>query len=32
MDYRKRIQELRDILNENGYRYYVLDAPHHERL
>lgn len=27
MDYRKRIQELRDILNENGYRYYVLDAP-----
>ncbi len=27
MDYRKRIQELRDVLNENGYRYYVLDAP-----
>ena len=27
MDYRARIQELRDILNENGYRYYVLDDP-----
>ncbi len=27
MDYRKRIKELREILNENGYRYYVLDAP-----
>lgn len=27
MDYRERIQELRSILNENGYRYYVLDAP-----
>mgnify|MGYP000205268898 FL=1 len=27
MDYRKRIQELRDILNENGYRYYVLECP-----
>ena len=27
MDYRARIRELRDILNENGYRYYVLDAP-----
>ncbi len=27
MDYRERIQELRRILNENGYRYYVLDAP-----
>ena len=27
MDHRKRIKELRDILNENGYRYYVLDAP-----
>ena len=27
MEYRERIQELRRILNENGYRYYVLDAP-----
>ena len=27
MDYRERIKELREILNENGYRYYVLDAP-----
>ena len=27
MDYRERIKQLRDILNENGYRYYVLDAP-----
>ena len=27
MDYRERIQELRELLNENGYRYYVLDAP-----
>ena len=27
MDYRDRIKQLRDILNENGYRYYVLDAP-----
>ena len=27
MDYRQRIKELREILNENGYRYYVLDAP-----
>ena len=27
MDYRARIKELREILNENGYRYYVLDAP-----
>ncbi len=27
MDYRQEIKQLRDILNENGYRYYVLDAP-----
>ncbi len=27
MDYREEIRQLRDILNENGYRYYVLDAP-----
>ena len=27
MNYRERIKELREILNENGYRYYVLDAP-----
>ena len=27
MDYRKEIQELRRTLNENGYLYYVLDAP-----
>lgn len=27
MDYRERIQELRELLNENGYRYYVMDAP-----
>ena len=27
MDYRQEIKHLRDILNENGYRYYVLDAP-----
>ena len=27
MDYRKEIQELRRTLTENGYRYYVLDAP-----
>ncbi len=27
MDYRARIKELREILDENGYRYYVLDAP-----
>ena len=27
MDYRERMKQLRDILNENGYRYYVLDAP-----
>ena len=27
MDYRKEIQELRRTLTENGYLYYVLDAP-----
>jgi len=27
MDVQKRIDELRQILNENSYRYYVLDAP-----
>ena len=27
MDYREEIKELRQKLNENGYRYYVLDAP-----
>lgn len=27
MDYREEIRHLRDVLNENGYRYYVLDAP-----
>ena len=27
MDYREEIKQLRDTLNENGYRYYVLDAP-----
>ena len=27
MDYRQEIKELRQKLNENGYRYYVLDAP-----
>lgn len=27
MDYREEIRQLRDTLNENGYRYYVLDAP-----
>ncbi len=27
MDYREEIKQLREILNENGYRYYVLDAP-----
>ena len=27
MDYREEIKQLRDMLNENGYRYYVLDAP-----
>ena len=27
MDYREEIRQLREQLNENGYRYYVLDAP-----
>lgn len=27
MDYREEIRQLRETLNENGYRYYVLDAP-----
>lgn len=27
MDYREEIKQLREALNENGYRYYVLDAP-----
>lgn len=27
MDYREEIRQLRNTLNENGYRYYVLDAP-----
>lgn len=27
MDYREEIKQLREQLNENGYRYYVLDAP-----
>lgn len=27
MDYREEIKRLRETLNENGYRYYVLDAP-----
>lgn len=27
MDYREEMKQLRDILNENGYRYYVLDDP-----
>ena len=27
MDYREEIKQLRDTLNEHGYRYYVLDAP-----
>lgn len=27
MDYREEIKELRQTLNEHGYRYYVLDAP-----
>ena len=27
MDYRERMKQLRDILNENGYRYYLLVAP-----
>lgn len=27
MDYREEMKQLRDKLNEHGYRYYVLDAP-----
>ena len=27
MDYREEIRQLRETLNEHGYRYYVLDAP-----
>ena len=27
MDYREEIKQLRDALNEHGYKYYVLDAP-----
>ncbi|MBU5627226.1 NAD-dependent DNA ligase LigA [Oscillibacter sp. MSJ-2] len=27
MDYREKMKELRDTLNEHGYRYYVLDDP-----
>ena len=27
MDYREEIKQLRDTLNEHGYRYYVLDTP-----
>lgn len=27
MDYREEIKQLRDQLNEHGYRYYVLDSP-----
>ena len=27
MDYHEEIKQLRDALNEHGYRYYVLDAP-----
>nr|WP_326164757.1 NAD-dependent DNA ligase LigA [uncultured Oscillibacter sp.] len=27
MDYREEIGQLREALNEHGYRYYVLDAP-----
>ena len=27
MDYREEIKQLRDTLNEHGYKYYVLDAP-----
>lgn len=32
MDYKTEMRELRDTLNAHGYRYYVLDAPHHQRL
>ena len=27
MDYREEMKQLRDTLNEHGYRYYVLDNP-----
>ena len=27
MNYKEEIQELRARLNENSYRYYVLDEP-----
>ena len=27
MDYREEMQQLRDFLNQQGYLYYVLDAP-----
>ena len=27
MDYREEIKQLRDALNEHGYKYYVLDSP-----
>ena len=27
MDYREEMKQLRDALNEHGYKYYVLDAP-----
>ncbi len=27
MDYRQEMKELRDTLNQHGYRYYVLDDP-----
>ena len=27
MDYREEMKQLRDYLNEQGYLYYVLDAP-----
>ena len=27
MDYRAEIRRLREVLNENSYKYYVLDAP-----
>ena len=27
MDYKSEMRQLRDTLNEAGYKYYVLDAP-----
>ena len=27
MDYREEMKHLRAVLNEHGYRYYVLDDP-----